>query len=117
MEDALQAETTRVQLLRLVVDYYALPVERQTLTHLIEVAPQPWRLRLSEFQLKIRRTLDEIRDVVRENARYMRGSLRLIDEGLDVATGRSRLPAGGYTAEGAAPSGRRQEPALIDAQG
>lgn len=117
MQEAVRAESDRHDVLKEVVDYYGLAVEEQTLSGLISIVPEPWKHRLAEFQIDIRRTIGEVQDVVRENARYMRSSLRLINRGMEAAVGSESRSGGAYTASGTGPGVSELAPALIDAQG
>lgn len=117
MDDALGAERRRVGLLRDIVEHFSLPVELQTLSDLIRVVPEPWHRRMKEFQERIRATLAQTRSIVRENAAYMRRSLKSFNHTLDGLTGEPTTPAGSYTAEGDTPVRETGTPAVIDARG
>lgn len=117
MEDTLRAETGRLAAQQEVVEYFEIPVEGQTLTGLIDVVPEPWKHRLSEFQINIRKTLKKIETAVHENAAFMRGSLRVVNSSLDLVAYPEAVPAIAYTGEGRQPDSTHRSPALIDAQG
>jgi len=117
MDDALAAERRRIGLLRGIVEHIGLPVELQTLTDLIRAVPDPWHRRMKEFQERIRATLTQTRAVVRENATYMRRSLKTFNQTIEGFTGEPVASAGSYTAEGDAPVRKTGTPAVIDARG
>ncbi len=115
--DSLEAEPERHRLLHEVVAYYDLPREKQTLTDLIAVAPEPWRRRLGEFQSGLRSTLDEIRRAVRGNAGIMRRSLRRINLFLRLLGGPDEGRANDYDARGSEPAPSSLRPVVIDQRG
>lgn len=117
VEDALGAEGERLPFLGEVVEYFALPVEKQTLTDLIAVSPEPWRRRMAEFQQRIQKTLEETRKVVRENAGLMRRSLRIVDSSLQLVMGTEAETAPAYEDTGGEPARTGRKPAMIDARG
>ena len=80
IQEAIDAERKRLELVQEVVAAYDLPAEAQTLSHLVEIAPEPWRTRMEEFQHGVRATLEETRRVVRSNNAVLR-------RGLSVANG------------------------------
>ena len=117
VEDALEAERERVALLRRVVDHFSLPVKKQTLSDLIEIAAEPWRKRLKEFQSRIQKTLTQTRSAVMENADHIRRSLRIVDDSLKTVLGPAVALPGAYEGDGKAPGMLQHEPALIDTRG
>ena len=74
------AEQTRIVLVREVVAHYQLPEGRQTLSGLIAAVPDPWQLRMREFQTAMKETLESTRTLVRENNRVLRRSLYIVNE-------------------------------------
>jgi len=117
VQEALNAEKQRLGLLRQIVDQYALPLERQTLTGLIETVPEPWKTRMQEFQTRLRTTLEETRKVVRENNRIMRSSLTIVNDAFDAVIQRRTIPRGHYDERGEETPGNRAQPAVIDQRG
>lgn len=103
MDEALEAERHRVALLRDIVAHFGLPMECQTLSDLIRAVPDPWHRRMKEFQTRIRETLAQTRTIVRENAGYMRRSLKTFNQTIDGLTGE--------------PARKTGTPAMIDARG
>lgn len=117
-EEASAAEERRVPVLAAIVEYYELTPEKQTLSGLIEHVPEPWNHRLAEFQTTLRRVLMETKAEVRRNARYMRRSLKTIDNALDLLTGVDSGEPAAYNEAGAEPTrGQARTPARIDTQG
>lgn len=101
IQDAVKAEKKRLALVHEVVRLLALGEDRQTLSGLIAVVGQPWKLRMQEFQVQMRATLAATRETVRENNLILRRSLRVVNQTLASV---SPAWAGGqqYTAAGLA---------------
>ncbi len=117
IRDAAQASAGRQPLLREIVAHFELPEERQSLTGLIQAAPDPWRSRLRQFQHRFRATLGEIRTLVRENMGVMRKSLKAVTQYLGALEQGMSSEAEGYSAEGLEPRQKDPGPALIDRKG
>jgi len=117
LRDGTQAARKRHGALREIVDHYGLPVERQTLTDLIAVVPDPWHRRLLEFQHRFREVLEAIREVVRQSGRFMRRSLSILDECLGALEQCSEAAPGAYDADGLENRTRVRLPAFIDRKG
>ena len=100
VREAAESEKQRLALVKAVVDHYGLPVERQTLTSLIQIVPLPWSARLAEFQTRLRATVAEARKTSRETHRIARKSLRIIDRAVAAATLCSNYGPGIYDAQG-----------------
>ncbi len=116
IQQVVGAEKQRLQLLHTVVEEYALPKEAQTLSHLIEVVPEPFQSRLRDFQKKMQTILKEIQHVVRENNRKMRYSLRIVDHALHAVTPHTPVSRG-YNASGADAVVRSAVPTMVDQRG
>ena len=86
IEEAAHAEKERLALLREIVHYYELPLEKQTMTHLIKIVPEPWRARLADFQKHLNATLEETARTVRQNNRIMRHSIKIVNDALSCIT-------------------------------
>lgn len=115
IEETVASENERIQLVRQVVDYYQLPVERQTLTDLITVVPEPWSTRLGEFQERMRSTLGQTKRVVGENQRIMRRALNVVHSALNCLV--RCIPASGYDARGEECLRAHAAPNIIDQKG
>jgi len=115
LEETIRSEQERIQLVRQVVDDYQLPVERQTLTDLITMAPEPWAARLGEFQERMRATLKQTKRVVGENQRVMRRALSVVHGALNCLV--RCIPASGYDARGEECRRLHAEPNVIDQRG
>lgn len=111
------AEAERLCLVREIVDAFALPVERQTLSDLIEMVDEPYRSRLRHFQTRMRETLAQSRRVVRENSRIFRHSIKVLDGALDTLSPCILQEEGAYDQQGREPLRRRPEPSFIDHRG
>lgn len=99
MEESVEADKRRKQLLDPIVAHYGLGAEEQSLTGLIAVSPSPWRDRMRRFQEQIKDVVADIQESVRENAVYMRRTLRSLDRSLEaLAPPRASGPA--YSHEG-----------------
>ena len=116
IREGAQAEVERHELLRRIVAHYALPVERQTLTDLIHVAPEPWRSRFHEFQFRLRATLARTRSLVRDSAHSMRRSLSIVRQALGHLE-TCVDDAGAYDASGSDRPRSTRVLSLIDAKG
>ena len=86
IEESTHSEKERLALLREVVHYYELPVEKQTMTHLLNIVPEPWRSRLADFQKHLSATLEETARTVRQNNRTMRHSIKIVNDALSCIT-------------------------------
>lgn len=117
LDDANKAQHTRIKVLAEVVAMFNLPPEEQSLSHLVTVAPEPWRRRLSDFQRSIRGTLNETKEVVRTNASLMRRNLRVIDQTLEVVKGDAGPKVKSYNPDGKERKEQLADAALIDTQG
>jgi flagellar biosynthesis/type III secretory pathway chaperone len=116
IREAVDAESDRLALLQDTVAHFRLPVERQTLTHLIGEVPEPWKRRLQEFQTDLKQTLYQIRDVERGNARLLRRSMRRLNGTLRIL-GDSFKPSDSYTASGSERGARPRGPLVMDQRG
>jgi len=117
IRDTVRAQQVRVSLFRRVVDAYAIPVERQTMTGLIAVTPEPWSARLKHFQLRLRNVLEEIRAIVHANATLLRSSKRTVEHLLTPFNGTERLGPAAYDARGNEPALVRPSSTLINQRG
>lgn len=117
LEDADKAQEARFALLAKVVKGLELSPEKQSLSHLIEVVPEPWRRRMSEFQASIQATLKCTKETVRANAAMMRRNLRVIENSLDIVKGEALCKGNSYNPEGKEHKERRADAALIDTHG
>lgn len=116
LEEAMQAERRRIQILKRLVGELGLPAERQTLTKLISATPEPWRKRMREFQTAIRRVLAQTQEAVHANSRRMNHSLRVVGGALRTVT--IEEPRGAdYDAEGRRPAFGARHAAMLDAMG
>lgn len=112
-----QSERLRVALATVLVEALRLPADQQTLSGLIAVAPEPFRTRMREFQVRMQAVLAETREVVRANHLVLRRSSRIVAEALNALTVCTPPPRGEYDARGDAPDGPHQQPALLDRKG
>lgn len=117
LDDAAKAQHARIEVLDKVVKQLNLAPQQQSLSHLIQVAPEPWRRLLSEFQTGIKGTLEATKAVVRANASLMRRHLRSIDQSLYVVLGDDASKPNLYNPEGKEHKERQADAALIDTQG
>ena len=117
LEEEAESESRRLELFGALVRAYALPLERQTLTHLIAAMPEPWRRRAGEFQSRVREVLEESRRTVRRDARVMRQSSRLANTAVAALAGAAGEPGWGYDAEGAEPPSQIAPSTVMDTQG
>jgi len=116
IREAARQERERISLVSAVVERYGLPFERQTLSDLIRIVPDPWARRMQEFQASMVSTLEQTRRVTRENRRLMRRSLKVVQRTLALLQPDSH-PAGDYDATGEQPAPRGLVPSFIDQRG
>lgn len=117
IQETAEAEKTRITLLREIVDHYRLPNERQTLTELISIAPEPWSSRLREFQTRLRAAVEETRRVARENRLVVRRSLNVLNRAMEAAFQTADAKRGAYDARGEQQRGNAERPAILDRRG
>jgi hypothetical protein len=117
IREAAQAEAERHRVLRKVVEHFDLPPERQTMTELVAVAPEPWRSRLAESQTRIRNTVSRTRAYVRTNRRVLRQSMRVVDQCLSAIQHCEETGAARYGADGMEPARNQRAPSLLDQKG
>jgi hypothetical protein len=117
LRETVEAETTRLELVRGVVDHYGLPPEQQTLSALIAETPEPWRGRMAEFQRRMKAVLADTRRAVGKNQAILRQAVRGTALALDAVSGNASGMAATYDAQGA--RGKRTEtgPAMLNRQG
>ncbi len=112
------AESERLSLVHELVEAYGLPPERQTLTGLIEVAPEPWRSRMAHLQGMMKSTLDETQRIVTDNNRLLRQSARWTRSCLNIIVEwAGDTDMGRYDARGQEPVQVPCGPALLDQRG
>ncbi len=118
MNEALESERRRLELLETVVSHFSLDVEHQTLSDLIAVVPEPWKHRLMEFQTEVRATVDNTRSLVFENAQFIRRCLRGVETVVDTVQGTEPTEASrSYDAEGNRAGRQGGRSALLNAVG
>jgi hypothetical protein len=117
LRQAMSAEQVRLALVRQVVDHYALPEERQTLSSLIVVVPEPWHQRMQEFQVLMRATLETTRRLVRDNNRVLRRSLHVVNQTLAAMALCEPGGSGAYDGTGGEVVRTHSAPALVDQRG
>ena len=117
VRDAAEAEPVRHEAQREVVAHYGLPVERQSLTELIQVVPEPWRSRMAGFQTSLRATVAETHAMTRENTRALKRSRSIVQGCLSVLGVCLERSAGDYNARGREPFEPGLSPALVDQRG
>ncbi len=116
-QEAIDAEAERLSLVCQVVDAYDLPVEKQTLSDLIRIAPEPWKRRLGEFQTKMREVIESVRKVSQENAGLMRRSQRVVNDALNTVMRFNPAGGGRYDASGHAEPVFAARAAFVDHRG
>ena len=100
VREAAHAEAERHCVLREVVEQLALPVERETLSGLVEAVPEPWCGRLKDLGARLRETVSETRRIVQTNRRILKGSLRIVDQCLQSLDHCHEAASWDYTAQG-----------------
>lgn len=114
--DAADSEKRRIALAAALVEGLRLPPEKQTLSALIELAPQPWKQRMTDFQKRMRELLEQTRDIVRSNGQVLRRSAKVVGEALDALTQCAPAARGQYDARGES-GAHGTPPAFLDQRG
>jgi len=117
MEQALEAERERLTLVHLIVTGFALNEPHQTLSGLIERAPEPWSSRMGVFQTEIREVLRETQEHVRKDSNYLRRSGRILERSVRSVLGQPEQAGDAYDKEGNEPDGALRAPALVNTLG
>lgn len=118
IRESIQAQTKRIETLRPIVDHFGLEPERQTMTHLIEVSPEPWKSRLQDLQHRLRKTVERIRVAVRVNAKATRRSKKVTDDLIRVLRQEHQHHQSGYSDSGAEETTQAgSRPVLMDQRG
>jgi hypothetical protein len=117
LDEEAESEPRRLELFGALVRVYELPLERQTLTHLIATIPEPWRRHASEFQSRVREVLEESQRTVRRNTRAMRRSSRMASAAVEALAGAAGAPGRGYDAGGVESASYIAPSAGMDARG
>ena len=115
--EAAASGSKRLELVRRLVAHYALPVERQNLTTLITVAPEPWATRMRDFQRRMRELLKAIRKSVTANRAAIQGSLRNVDTAMAELAPEEPGHPGSYDDRGETRQGAGRRPGVIDQRG
>ena len=117
IREAVQADVERQCVLRQVVEHFDLPEERQTMTDLIAVAPEPWRSRMQDFQVQVRDVVKKTQEFARANRRVLRHSLQVVDHCMDALHQCQTAVGADYDANGHEPRPAVRSPALLDKKG
>lgn len=117
MEGALTSESERIAALRALVDAIDLPEDKQTLTDLIGVSPEPWRSLMGQFQVDLRTTLEATQASVRSSASYFRHAGRVLDGYVDSLVGPAEGTVVAYGQDGNTGGDGHRPPALINTAG
>lgn len=100
MHESLLSERRRINLLPGIARHFELVAGEETLSALIRAVPEPWRRRMEEFQVEIRKVLDLTQQTIRTNAVFIRGALRRSESALSAVSGEPGASAGVYDADG-----------------
>ncbi len=117
IRDSIQAQTERHKILRPIVEHFGLEPEQQTMTHLIEVTPEPWKTRLADLQTRMRSTVEKTRLAVRANAKVARRSKRMTDDLIRALRHEHRHQQNGYCEHGTEEAAGTGTPVLMDRRG
>ncbi len=119
-QEATDAEAELRRLLAQVAGECELPPDRQNLSGLIVVTPEPWKTRMSESQRRLRDVLREIEQAVQDNAQLLSASLEVVNNAIGAFEGSVKaIPDDTYTERGtvSADTSLDEIPALIDQKG
>ena len=117
IRETVNAEQERLRLVRAVVERFGLPEEEQTMSGLIAAAPEPWKSRMRDIQVRIQKVLADVRRVVQENNRVIRRCLGIVNESLVELGQYAPAGAGNYDARGSEGQPARAGTALLDQRG
>ena len=117
IQEAVDAEALRLRLVKALVEAYALPRERQTLSGLIEATQEPWRHRIREFQQRMQAISRDCRAAARENRVAMRRGLRVVNDALESIVRGVTAAEAAYTSQGIETVARGFPAGLIDHRG
>ncbi len=116
MDEALQAEKVRIEILHFVVEHYRLAVEAHTLSDLIAVVPYPWNDRLRKFQTQIKSILTETQSIIESYEGFMHRAAEQLEESIYSAVEHVAGEPDGYSPDGMESKGMHQ-PALLNTVG
>jgi len=114
--ETLEVEKQRINLVTDVVKILEIPSTMQSLTGLIELAPQPWSRRLAYFQKRFNEVILETRSIIRDNNKFISLNLRQIDQVLNVLTKQNNTEQA-YSATGTVNYKHKSNPFLMDQRG
>ncbi len=117
MEDALDAEKERLHILHEVVSPLGLEADRQTLSDLISVSPEPWSARMRSFQVELREILGATRIEVRRHAGFLRRAGKVLERSMSAIVGVTSARGDAYDREGKEPAPGHRMPALVNTLG
>lgn len=113
---AAAAESARHAVLREIVDHLELPVSEQTMSHIAEDAPAPYRDRLEFQQARLHTVMTECHELIYENARRLRRAAQITNDCLLVMTGQAEAPSPAYSSGGSA-SDAAPRPNVVNQRG
>jgi hypothetical protein len=113
IHEASVAEKSRIRAVGALVCYLELPVERQTLTELVRIAPGPISRRLGELQRNLKELLAAIRAVVADTQDRLRIGREIADRTIRILVTDDTAPKVSYPTRRAADA----TPVLIDSCG
>lgn len=116
MDEALQAERVRIEVLHFVVEHFRLTSENHTLSDLIAVVPSPWNNRLRTFQVSIKSILTETQSIIEKYEGFMHRAAEQLEESIYSAVEHVAGVPDGYSPDGMESKGMRQ-PALLNTVG
>jgi hypothetical protein len=115
IHEATVAEKTRIGLLRSLTNFFELPAERQTLSELVRLAPEPWGRRLAELQKHLQALLPQIRGILNDTQERLSLGQSALDRTLYTLLPNDAPPP--YGGRGTERAARTTTPVLIDSRG
>jgi len=100
LQEFVEAEQRRNKIVSALMARYHLPPEKQTLSGLIEVLPEPWKSRIKEFQNAMRATLTKTRQAVMDNSGIIQRSMGVVQEAMEALVRCIPAPSRHYDAQG-----------------
>lgn len=117
IQEVVDAESRRMDIVRQLVAQCGLPEERQTLSALIDAAPEPWKARMRDMQKEIRKVLESVKRTVQENDVLIKKSIANVNRAMHALVECAAPAPRGYTAHGARRGPVVMQPAMMDQQG
>lgn len=115
--DGLRAEGERQALSARLATHFKINPTDVKVSTLIAHAPEPWRARLMQAQLKLKEALAILQRLVQSNGRFLRDGVRTADRILSDVFGAATAPAQAYESDGRQPERPESVSAVLNVAG